>query len=180
MNNLIIIFSFFFGVLAPMPTGIAYNPETKECGYYMGGDEYASYLLPAGWVINYGETIQNETGSHQWDKRYDSIKRFCEELGYSYVEGNIATQFGERKASGLLVMRSVCIAAPILFLVILVVAVILIVKSIKRKRKMQNSKSANQNKHNFAELAEGEDPLKVDEDVEVVKTDGVKVVVKKG
>lgn len=140
MNNLIIIFSFFFGVLAPMPPGIAYNPETKECGYYMGGDEYASYILPPAWVINYGETVQNETGSYEWDGRYDSIEQFCEELGYSYIEGNIASQFGERKPSGLLVMRSICIAAPILFLVILIVAVILIVKSIKRKRKINRLK----------------------------------------
>jgi len=140
MNNVFIIFSFFFGVLAPMPPGIAYNPETRECGYYMGGDEYASYLLPAGWVINYGETIQNETGSHEWDGRYESIEKFCKELGYSYIQGNIATKFGERKASGLLVMRSICKAVPILLLVILVVSGILIANRIKRKRKMQNIK----------------------------------------
>lgn len=140
MNNVIIIFSFFFGVLAPMPPGIAYNPETKECGYYMGGDEYASYILPPAWVINYGEPIEDETGIHEWDGRNESIEEFCKELGYSYIQGNIATKFGERKASGLLVINSVCKAVPFLLLVILVVSGILIVNRIKRKRKMQNIK----------------------------------------
>lgn len=133
MNNGLIIYFFFFGVLAPMPPGIAYNPETGECGYYMGGDEYASYQLPAGWVINYGETIQNETGSHEWDGRHDSIEQFCEELGYSYVQGNIATEFGQRKASGVLVINTICKAAPIFLLLVIVLAVILIV--VKRRKK---------------------------------------------
>jgi len=140
MNNLLIIFSFFLGVLAPMPPGIAYNPETKQCGYYMGGDEYASYILPQGWVINYGETIQNETGSHEWDGRHESIELFCKELGYSFIEGNIATQFGERKASGLLVIRSVCKAAPFILIFVIVISGILIVNRIKRKRQNNNIK----------------------------------------
>lgn len=138
MNYAIIFFSFFLGVLAPMPPGIAYNPETKECGYYMGGDEYASYMLPAGWVINYGEVVQNETGAHQWDGSSGSIESFCKELGYTYVKGNIATQYGERKASELSVMRSICKAAPILLLAILVIAGIFIANKIKRKRKNEN------------------------------------------
>ncbi len=140
MSNTIIIFSFFFGVLAPMPPGIAYNPETRECGYYMGGDEYASYLLPAGWVINYGETIQNETGSHEWDGRYDSIEQFCRDLGYSYIQGNIATEYGERKESGLSTIRTICKTAPILLLVVLVLSGFLFVNKIIRKGRIKNIK----------------------------------------
>lgn len=119
-----------------MPPGIAYNPKTGECGYFMGGDEYASYRLPAGWVINYGEIIQNETGSHEWDGRYDSIKQFCEELGFSYIQGNIATVYGVRKASGSSTINTICKAAPILLLLIIVIVVILIV--VKRRKKKNN------------------------------------------
>lgn len=137
MQNMIIIFSFFFGVLAPMPTGIAYNTETKECGYYMGGDEYASYILSPSWVINYGEAIEDATGTHKWDGSYASIERFCEELGYSYIQGNIATEFGERKASGLSTIRSVCKTVPLILLFVFVISGILIVNRIMRKRKSQ-------------------------------------------
>ena len=140
MNNVLIFFSFLFGALAPMPVGIAYNPETKECGYYMGGDEYASYILPQAWIINYGEIIQNETGSHQWDGLSDSIEQFCEELGYIYIPGNIATEYGERKTSGITTIRTICIAFPILLLLILVLSVILIVG--KRRRRKKNSTNA--------------------------------------
>ncbi len=135
MNSVLLFFSFFFGALAPMPVGIAYNPETKECGYYQGGDEYASYILPQAWIINYGEIIQNETGSHQWDGNYDSIEQFCGELGYIYIQGNIATEYGERKTSGISTIRTICIAFPILLLLILVLSGILIaVKRHKRKK----------------------------------------------
>lgn len=136
---MLIIFSFFLGVLAPMPPGIAYNPETKECGYYMGGDEYASYTLPQAWIINYGETIQNETGSHKWDGRSESIEGFCKELGYSYIQGNIAITYGERNVSGLTTIRWVCKAAQFLLIFVLVVTVLLFIVKRKKKRSRQHN-----------------------------------------
>ena len=126
-------------LLAPMPPGIAMNPDTGECGYYMGGDEYASYKLPEPWVVNYGDPIEDENGSHHWDGKAESIEAFCGELGYTYVQGNIATLYGQRKSSPLLFTTFLCKALPFLLLAIVIIIVVSILARRKRKRaQMQN------------------------------------------
>jgi hypothetical protein len=121
MKELLAIAAFILNVLAPMPTGIAYNPETKECGYYQGGDEYASNVLPQPWVVNYGDPIQTESGIHQWDGNYESIENFCKELGYTFVPGNLGELYGQRTSSPLLGIRMICKSIPIVFLIIVVI-----------------------------------------------------------
>lgn len=87
-----LVFVWFF--LAPMPYGIALNHQTKECGSYWGGDEFAIYHLPSEWKIYYpgnGGLIQTEVGSCSLK---DGVQRCCEQLGYTYVPGNIGEQRG--------------------------------------------------------------------------------------
>jgi hypothetical protein len=135
----LMVLSMVVNLLAPMPPGIAYNPETKECGYYMGGDEYASYLLPQPWVINYGDPIQIDSATHQWDGNGGSIESFCRELGYTYVEGNIATLYGTRTASPIAGIRMICKTIPFILLAVVVIVVILLIARRKKKRAKQNN-----------------------------------------
>ena len=124
-----------FSLLAPMPPGIAYNPQTKECGYYMGGDEYASYLLPEPWVVNYGDPIENETGTYQWDGRHDSIETFCAELGYTFIPGNIASQYGREKKSPVFYLTAVGKALPYAAgAVVLLIAGLILKKTLKKRK----------------------------------------------
>lgn len=99
MKGSLFVIALFLNLLAPMPPGIAMNPETLVCGYYRGGDEYVSYNLPSPWVVNYGESIEDENGTHQWNREPDSFESFCEELGYAYVSDNLAEVYGKRKSS---------------------------------------------------------------------------------
>jgi hypothetical protein len=133
MKPMLLILSIMVNLLAPMPPGIAYNTETKECGYYMGGDEYASYILPQPWVINYGDPIQIDSITHQWDGNGESIESFCCELGYTYVEGNIATLYGTRTASPIAGIRLVCKTIPFILLGVGIVVGILIFAKWKKK-----------------------------------------------
>lgn len=141
MKYSLIVLSILFNLLAPMPPGIAYNPETKECGYYMGGDEYASYILPEGWVINYGDPIQMDSTTYQWDGNHGSIESFCQEMGYTYVEGNIATLYGKRTASPLAGIRTICKTVPFVLLGVGILVGISIFLGIKKKRKKALVKS---------------------------------------
>lgn len=125
-------------LLAPMPPGVAMNPDTGECGSYMGGDEYASYPLPEPWVVNYGDPIEDKNGSHHWDGNADSIEAFCTELGYTYVPGNLATLYGQRKSSPVFFTMLLCKTLPFLLLAIVIITVVLLIVRRKKKRaKMQ-------------------------------------------
>jgi hypothetical protein len=93
-STLITIF-LWSNLFAPAPYGIALNSETKECGYYWGGDEYAFYYLPNPWETNYGAPIQTDTGMYQWDGDISSIESFCHQIGYTYVPGNIGAERGK-------------------------------------------------------------------------------------
>jgi hypothetical protein len=99
MINGLMAVIFFWGIFAPLPPGIAVNQETRECGQYMGGDERASYLLPAEWEIYYPDPglFQTSAGSCSWDGR--NAQTCCEQLGYTYVPGNLATLYGQRQLS---------------------------------------------------------------------------------
>jgi hypothetical protein len=86
-NAIALALVWFF--LAPMPYGIALNHQTKECGSYWGGDEFAIYHLPPEWKVYYpgdGGLIQMEVGSCSLR---DGVQSCCKQLGYTYVPGNI-------------------------------------------------------------------------------------------
>lgn len=134
MRYTLLVFSILFNLLAPMPPGIAYNPETKECGYYMGGDEYGSYAMPSGWVINYGDPIQIGSSSHQWDGNVESIESFCEEMGYTYVSGNLGEKYGRLKSSPLFGIRMICKTIPFILLGVGILVGILIFTKWKKKQ----------------------------------------------
>ena len=100
---ILIIFWIFF---APSPPGIALNHGTKECGDYRGGDEFGTYILPAEWEIYYPRNdglIQTEIGSCQWSGNR-ATENCCQQLGYTYVPGNIGEERGRLEWSpGILV-----------------------------------------------------------------------------
>ena len=121
-------------LLAPMPPGVAMNPDTGECGSYMGGDEYATYNLPEPWVVNYGDPIVDENGSHQWDRKPDSIEAFCTELGYTYVPGDMGTLYGKRKSSPVFFTIFLCKAFPLLLLATGIILLVTLVAKRKKKR----------------------------------------------
>jgi len=114
--------------------GIAMNPETKECGSYQGGDEYASYILPEPWVVNYGDPIQDETGTHKWDGDTRSIESFCAELSFTYIPGNLGTLYGQRTSSPLSTTRTICKICPFALLAAGVGIGVLLFTKWKKKR----------------------------------------------
>jgi hypothetical protein len=87
------VIPLLWNLLGPAPPGIVINPETKECGYYWGGDEWANYDLPSPWIINYGEPIETELGVFEWDG--GDIESFCKQIGYTYVSGNLGDKYGK-------------------------------------------------------------------------------------
>ena len=118
MTASIIVVVFLFNLFGPFPPGIAINPETKECGYYFGGDEYASYYLPPPWEINYGAPIQIETSVHQWDGSVSSIEGFCNQIGYTYIAGNLGNERGQLKWSGYTYILLAFTFAPVIIIVL--------------------------------------------------------------
>jgi hypothetical protein len=135
MKITLLVVTILFVLLAPMPPGIAMNPDTGECGYFMGGDEYGSFLLPEPWIINYGDPIQNETGTHQWDKNHESIESFCVELGYTFVPGNMASLYGKELKSSVYYMTVFCKTVPIFLAVMAAILGIVIISKIVKKHK---------------------------------------------
>jgi hypothetical protein len=96
MASLFII-TLLWNLLAPSPLQIAINPETKECGLYWAGDEYFDYHLSPPWeIIDYGTPVQIETGVYKWEgSMSDSgIEIFCNQIGYTYVSGNLGEERG--------------------------------------------------------------------------------------
>ena len=94
MKKLFILTWIWF-LLAPLPSGIALNHKTRECGYYRGGDEFAVYRLSADWKIYYpyGGIIKTEIGSCPLNAE-STIESCCLSLGYTYVPGNIGEERG--------------------------------------------------------------------------------------
>lgn len=113
-------FSFLFiviSILGPTPPQIAFNPVTKECGVYWGGDEYADYAFPSPWETSYGLQITTESRVYTWDGRMDSVKDMCEQMGFAFIEGNLGSIYGEMRW-GLL---------PWLYLMIIVVPILVVI-----------------------------------------------------
>ncbi len=74
---------------APAPSGIAINPQTKECGGYWAGDEDVRYALPPGWKDYYPDyakdpdRIVTEYGTCVFDQLRE--QSCCEALGLTFV-----------------------------------------------------------------------------------------------
>jgi hypothetical protein len=92
----LIALTYLWILLAPLPPGIALNHQTKECGEIWGGDEYATYNLPAGWKTYHPQDgfFQTEIGSCPWNGS-SGIESCCQQLGYTYVADNIGAERGQ-------------------------------------------------------------------------------------
>ncbi len=98
--------SFFLAFAAPMPTGIAINEKTNECGKYSGGDERVHFDLKKNWeayypirkiefVTDYGKCIIKE---------HSSASECCSQLGLRYINYS-SIPFNDKEKFG----NSVCI-----------------------------------------------------------------------
>jgi hypothetical protein len=130
--SLIVI--LFFHLLAPGPDQIAINLETKECGYYWGGDEYSWYQLSDEWVIfDVHEPIYTDAGVYEWDG-FSSMESLCKEMGYIYVPGNVGESHGESVWTPYSIMLVAVRLAPfIAIFVVLLIALILFLRWLEKK-----------------------------------------------
>ncbi len=116
-------FSFLLimiSILAPVPPQIAFNPVTKECGVYWGGDEYANYDFPTPWETSHGLQIKTENGVYEWDGRMDSVKDICEQMGFTYIEGNLGSIKGEMRSGALPLLYLTIILVPLVLVIVIV------------------------------------------------------------
>jgi hypothetical protein len=116
-------FSFLLiviSILAPAPPQISFNPTTKECGVYWGGDEYADYSFPPPWETSQGLQIKTDSGVYEWDGRMDSVKDVCEQMGFTYIEGNIGSIKGEMRWGFLPWLYMVIFLVPIVVVIIII------------------------------------------------------------
>jgi hypothetical protein len=116
----IFLVTFLFGILAPAPPQIAFNPVTKECGVYWCGDEYADYAFPTPWETSNGLQIKAESRVYKWDGRMDSVKGICEQMGFTYIEGNLGPIKGEMQWGVLPWLYILIITVPIVLVVVLI------------------------------------------------------------
>ena len=133
MTSLLLAFTLFWNLFAPSPPGIAINPDTKECGLVFGGDEYAYVHLPPPWEIHYESNIQTETGEFYWDGSTLSAESFCKQIGYTYIPGNLTTEYGKLKLTGIAYVVFAFRFAPIIIVALgLVIVAIMAIKWAKK------------------------------------------------
>jgi hypothetical protein len=129
---MLVVTTWFWLLLAPMPWGIALNHETRECGGFWSGDEYAGYSLPEGWVAYYPRkgVIETEIGSCTFPEtsgfespnpaRAEDAEACCEELGYTYA----GTPIGKHRISILMWGPALVIAVAGCLICLVVIAVL--------------------------------------------------------
>ena len=126
---LLVVFTLLWNLRAPLPPQIAINPDTKECGNYWGGDEYADYHLSPPWkIISYGTPVQIGTGVYQWTgsiSTTSSVESFCNQIGYTYVAGNLGQLRGQYRWSPYAYILFAVKAAP--FMIALIIALIVLI-----------------------------------------------------
>ena len=132
MKISLLILSVLWSFLAPMPPGIAVNPDTRECGEFFGGDEYGSYIMPSPWEITYNPPIPAASSNAEWDQ---SVREYCEKNGFTYVPGNMGKIYGTHKNSGLYYTMWMAKVAPLICLLLLIIIVGLIVWIVVRKKR---------------------------------------------
>jgi hypothetical protein len=130
MTALFAFIILFCNLLAPAPHQVVINPETKECGYYWGGDEYAWYHLSSQWIIvDPNSPIQIEGGVYEWDGNISNIESFCEQIGYAYVPGNLGKVRGQYRLSLYVFILLAIRFAPLIFVImVLFVALVLFLR----------------------------------------------------
>jgi len=124
------IIPLLWNLLGPAPPQIAINPETKECGYYWGGDEYVWYHLSSQWVIfNSNTPIQTEAGVYEWDGNPSSIESLCKQIGYTYISGNVGEVRGQyRWTTYAFILLAFKFAPVIIVFTILLIALVLFLR----------------------------------------------------
>jgi len=128
------IFVIFISILGPAYPQIAFNPVTKECGVYWGGDEYADYAFPSPWETSQGLQIITDSGVYKWDGRMDSVEDICERMGFTYIEGNLGEIKGEMRWGLLPWLYMIITVVPIVVVIVLVcVAFILFLKFLEKR-----------------------------------------------
>ncbi len=92
------------GYSVPAPQRLALNHETKECAMYWAGDEFTYYELPRGWksyYINYTSGfVETEIGNCSINPRTNGFEECCNQLGYTFVSGNIGETTKEKLPTG--------------------------------------------------------------------------------
>ena len=123
-------------LLAPLPPGMAINPQTRECGYYWGGDEWINNKLPDEWQIYYprNELITTDAGSCPWQGNWDiASESCCRKLGYTYVPGNLGLERGQPIRTQFAYMILAMKLAPFVLVALIVIVVVLLVRRRKRR-----------------------------------------------
>jgi len=128
MISQLLIIGFVWNLLAPLPPGIAINPETKECGQYFGGDEFGGFALASPWEVIYDPAIQTGSGMVQWER---SVAEYCQQISYTYIPGNLGEIYGQHSKSNIFYIFLFAKIAPW----VLILAVILIGYTLYSKRK---------------------------------------------
>lgn len=113
MRNMIFTMCLVGALLAPLPPGIATNPETKECGEISGGDEYGGYELPPPWEISYGVDLSAYSNAETYEER---ISEYCMQIGYSFVPGNLGMVYGHESKSIVFYFGIIITVLPILII----------------------------------------------------------------
>jgi hypothetical protein len=132
MKSAVITFILLFSILAPLPPGIAINPETKECGDYFGGDEYGAFIMPPPWEIHYERPIQSKSGTYEVDRGPNSTEKVCNQMGLTYIPGNLGKQYGSYRYSPLHWTMLMVYLCPLL--IVIVISSLIIKWAISRKR----------------------------------------------
>lgn len=135
MTISLIIIALYWNLLAPAPPQMAINPETKECGYFWGGDEYVWYHLSSQWVIvNPNTPIQTEAGFYELDENPSSVESLCTQMGYTYISGNVGAVRGQyRRITYAFILLAFYFASIITIFTILLIALILILRWANKK-----------------------------------------------
>jgi hypothetical protein len=87
------LLTIFWNIFSPAAPGFAINPQTKECGWLGGEDEYGQYTMFPPWEKHYGALIQNGDKSCKLDQAHD-VETCCKMVGYTYVPGDMGSKHG--------------------------------------------------------------------------------------
>jgi hypothetical protein len=121
-----------------MPWGIALNSQTKECGEFWGGDEYAAYILSNQWKIYYPESnglVQTEVGNCTLS---EGIEYCCRQLGYTYISGNVGAERGYKVWT---LFTWILLLYKLMPLILLILAIIIVNRILKSRKKSDTSGS---------------------------------------
>jgi uncharacterized protein YwqG len=118
-------------ILAPMPPQVAVNPQTRQCGSMMAGDEHVYYRLSDPWqVVDANAPYKTDSGVYTWDGTSAGVRVFCEQIGYTYEAGNLAVVYGKKAGSSFSILT---ILAVILVLLLIAFGILYILSRLAEK-----------------------------------------------